>query len=310
MSWSECPEAKIETAESDTLQTAIELVIKPRTRDLGGFEVRRALPSGKRQMVGPFIFFDEMGPSEFAADKGIDVRPHPHIGLATITYLFDGEIMHRDSLGTALAIKPGDVNWMKAGRGIVHSERTPEANRKVDRHPLHGIQAWVALPREQEQADPSFVHYGAADLPQFERHGAAIRLIAGRLFGHESPVAVDWPTLYAEIRMPADCGAINLDADYDERALYIVSGSLRAGQQIFEAGTMAILRPGQTVEVTANETTHAMLLGGRSMDEPRHIWWNFVASDMALIEQAKADWQAERFDAVPGEHERIPLPDK
>lgn len=309
MSWSECPQAKIETAESEALQTAIELVIKPRTRDLGGFEVRRALPSGRRRMVGPFIFFDEMGPSEFARDKGIDVRPHPHIGLATVTYLFDGEIMHRDSLGTALAIKPGDVNWMKAGRGIVHSERTPEANRKVDHHPLHGIQAWVALPLEQEQADPSFVHYAEAELPQFEQSGASIRLIAGQLFGHASPVEVDWPTLYAELRMPSGC-AITLDADYDERALYVVSGKLTVGQQTFEAGTMVILRSDQMVSVEANETTHAMLLGGQTMDGPRHIWWNFVASDMALIEQAKADWQAERFDAVPGEHERIPLPDK
>ena len=309
MSWSQCPEAKTEALDSPESDTAIELVLRPRTRDLGGFEVRRALPSGKRQMVGPFIFFDEMGPSEFERGKGIDVRPHPHIGLATVTYLFDGEIMHRDSLGTELAIQPGDVNWMKAGRGITHSERTPEASRDADHHPLHGIQAWVALPLDEERAEPSFVHYEADMLPEIELDGISIRLIAGRLFGQESPVAVDWPTLYAELHMLTDT-SLSIDDRYDERALYIVSGEVRIEHELFEAGSMVILRAGAPIDMQATKSSHVMLLGGNTMDGPRLIWWNFVASDQALIEQAKVDWEQDRFDAVPGEHERIPLPEK
>ena len=191
MSWSECPEAKIQASDEAQSNSAIELILTPHKKDLGGFEVRRALPSSKRQMIGPFIFFDEMGPAEFARGKGIDVRPHPHIGLATITYLFNGAIMHRDSLGTELAIEPGDVNWMKAGRGIVHSERTPEAYREQEGHPLHGIQAWLALPKDQERAEPAFVHYPESTLPEIELDGVSIRLITGQLFGQQSPVAVD-----------------------------------------------------------------------------------------------------------------------
>ena len=308
MSWSDCPEAKTRAGDEQQTKSAVELVLTPQTKDLGGFEVRRALPSSKRQMVGPFIFFDEMGPAEFERGKGIDVRPHPHIGLATITYLFDGAIMHRDSLGTELAIEPGDVNWMKAGRGIVHSERTPEANRGEDGHPLHGIQAWLALPKDQEQAEPAFVHYPESELPEIDTDGVSIRLIAGSLFGQESPVKVDWPTLYAEIHMLNEA-SISVDVDYDERALYIVSGEVNIGDQTVQAGSMVIFTAGAVVNIQAGKTSHLMLLGGKTMDGPRHIWWNFVASDMELIEQAKDDWQHERFDAVPGETERIPLPE-
>lgn len=308
MSWNECPEAKTESAESQAQRTAVELVIRPRTRDLGGFEVRRALPSGKRPMVGPFIFFDQMGPSTFESGRGIDVRPHPHIGLATVTYLFEGEIMHRDSLGTELVIRPGDVNWMKAGRGIVHSERTP-AGMRAGGHRLSGIQAWVALPLTEEQAEPDFIHYPKSSLPNFEHEGASICLIAGSLFGRQSPVAVDWPTIYADIRLAADA-VLPVDTEYEERAVYIVDGELGLEGTTHAAGSMLILKPGADAKITAQGECHLMLLGGRKMDGPRHIWWNFVASDMTLMEQAKADWQADRFDAVPGEHERIPLPEK
>jgi len=303
-----CPAADASAPDAHELQSDVELVLRPRSRDLGGFEVRRALPAGQRQMVGPFIFFDEMGPSEFSRGNGIDVRPHPHIGLATITYLFNGEILHRDSLGTEMVIKPGDVNWMKAGRGIVHSERTPQVTREADHHPLHGIQAWVALPLDQERAEPSFIHYPKAALPEIELESVSIRLIAGHFFGHTSPVSVDWPTLYAEIQLQADA-EILVDDEYDERALYIVSGKLQIGDDRFEAGSMVILRAGMPVNLQSVNPTHMMLLGGKAIDGPRHIWWNFVASDQRLLEQAKADWTADRFDPVPNECERIALPE-
>ncbi|MEM1080423.1 MAG: pirin family protein, partial [Pseudomonadota bacterium] len=283
--------------------------LTPGIKDLGdGFRVRRALPSGKRRMVGPFIFFDQMGPSVFSGEQGIDVRPHPHIGLATITFLFKGGVMHRDSLGTEMVIRPGDVNWMKAGRGIVHSERTPAEMRSKDSHELSGIQAWVALPKSEEQAEPAFVHYPQASLPRFEHGGAHIALIAGQLFGHQSPVAVDWPTIYAEIRVP-QAVELHVSSDYHERALYVVSGEIQLDQRSFSAGSMVILTPGKPIDVQFSDASHAMLLGGKTMDGERLIWWNFVASNQALMDQAKADWQADRFDPVPNEDERIPLPE-
>ena len=305
MSRFECPEANVERPSAEC---AVELQLKPQTKDLGGFQVRRALPSAQRQTVGPFIFFDQMGPSGFQYGEGIDVRPHPHIGLATITYLFEGAIMHRDSLGTELVIRPGDVNWMKAGRGIVHSERTPEELRGRTGHRLHGIQAWVALPTSQERAEPAFTHYPEADLPRFEHDGVRISLIAGQWLNRESPVLVDSPTLYAEVRSDRQTELIIPD-EYAERALYIVEGEVVIADERYDAGSMVVLRPGATVSIGIQANTHFMLLGGDPVDGQREIWWNFVASKPELMDQARADWKAGRFEPVPNETEHIPLPE-
>jgi hypothetical protein len=286
---------------------ALETVIVPRARDLGGFEVRRALPAAQRQMVGPFVFWDQMGAASFDPGQGIDVRPHPHIGLATVTYLFDGQIMHRDSLGSALPIRPGALNLMTAGRGIVHSERTP-ADARARGHRLFGIQAWVALPKADEECAPAFVHYSADDLPVIEDGGARLRLIAGEALGARSPVALPMATLYAEAQL-ADGAAVPLDARYEERGVYVAEGTVECGGQAFEAGQMLLFRPGDAITLCGRGATRLMLLGGDPMDGPRHIWWNFVSSSNERIEQARADWKAGRFPAVPGEHEFIPLPE-
>ena len=286
---------------------AIELTIEPRERDLGGFSVRRVLPSAKRRMVGPFIFFDQMGPMAFAAGQGIDVRPHPHIGLATVTYLFEGEIMHRDSLGRVQAIRPGAVNWMTAGSGIVHSERT-DPERRRSGAALHGIQSWVALPLEAEETAPAFHHHPADTLPVIARDGVTMRLIAGSAFGAVSPVAVFSPMFYVD----ADFGAgalLVLDDEHEERAIYVVDGSLGVAGQIVPAGTMAVLAPGTEITIQAARPARAMLLGGALFGETRHIWWNFVSSSPERIERAKADWKERRFAEIPGESEFIPLPE-
>ena len=286
---------------------AIEHVIVPRSRDLGGFEVRRALPSAQRQMVGPFIFFDQMGPAEFLLTNGIDVRPHPHIGLATVTYLFEGEIFHRDSLGSALAIRPGDVNLMTAGRGIVHSEReTSEAKARPRR--MFGIQAWAALPKAHEEDAPAFVHHAMAELPRIEGEGKRVRVIMGELYGARSPAEFPHPSFYAEAVL-APGAVLPLDADYDERAVYIASGEIDIAGQTFEAGRLLTFRPGDRISILANSNARLMLLGGEPMDGPRHIWWNFVSSSADRIAAAKADWSQGRFDVVPGDaDEFIPLP--
>ncbi|HRD78133.1 MAG TPA: pirin family protein [Hyphomicrobiaceae bacterium] len=286
---------------------AIEQVIVPRARDLGGFEVRRALPAATRQMVGPFIFFDQMGPAEFLLTNGIDVRPHPHIGLATVTYLFEGEIFHRDSLGSALAIRPGELNLMTAGRGIVHSEReTSEARTKPRR--LFGIQAWAALPKSHEERAPAFVHLGVGDLPRIEGGGARVRLIMGSLYGETSQAEFPHPSFYAEAVL-APGAVLPLDPDYDERAIYIASGVIDIAGQSFEAGRLLTFRPGDRISVLATTNARLMLLGGEPMDGPRHIWWNFVSSSKDRIAAAKADWSGRRFAIVPGDEvERIPLP--
>jgi hypothetical protein len=286
---------------------AIEHVIVPRARDLGGFEVRRALPALQKQMVGPFIFFDQMGPAEFLLTNGIDVRPHPHIGLATVTYLFEGEIFHRDSLGTALPIRPGALNLMSAGRGIVHSEReTTEAKAKPRR--MFGIQAWAALPKSHEEMAPSFVHHSVDDLPRIEGEGKRIRLIMGEAYGQRSPAAFPHPTFYAEAVL-APGAVLPLDPDYDERAIYIASGTIDIAGQTFEAGRLLTFKPGDRISILATSNARLMLLGGEPMDGPRHIWWNFVSSSKDRIAAAKADWQAKRFALVPGDEvERIPLP--
>lgn len=286
---------------------AIEHVIVPRARDLGGFEVRRALPAAARQMVGPFIFFDQMGPAEFLLTGGIDVRPHPHIGLATVTYLFEGEIFHRDSLGTALAIKPGELNLMTAGRGIVHSERETSAAKAKTRR-MFGIQAWAALPRENEEDAPRFEHFTMTDLPRIEGEGKRVRLIIGEAFGARSPAEFPHPCLYAEAVL-APGAVLPLDPDYDERAVYITSGEIDIAGQRFEAGRLLVFRPGDRISILALSNARLMLLGGEPMDGPRHIWWNFVSSSKDRIDAAKADWKAGNYPLVPGdESEFIPLP--
>ena len=287
---------------------AIEQVIVPRARDLRGFSVRRALPAAGRQMVGPFIFFDQMGPAEFLIGTGVDVRPHPHIGLATVTYLFDGEIMHRDSLGSAVAIKPGELNLMSAGSGIVHSERTSAEQRALGPR-LFGIQAWAALPKSHEEGVPGFLHYDTGQLPRISGEGKTVRVVMGDLYGQSSPAAFPHPSFYAEAVL-APGAVLPLDADYDERAIYVVSGEIDIAGETFAAGRLLVFRPGDRISVLAASQTRIILLGGEPMDGPRHIWWNFVSSSKDRIDAAKADWKAKRFTAVPGDaDEFIPLPD-
>lgn len=287
---------------------AVEQVIVPRARDLGGFSVRRALPSAQRQMVGPFIFFDQMGPAQFIAGKGIDVRPHPHIGLATVTYLFDGEITHRDSLGSALSIRPGEVNLMTAGRGIVHSERTGPEARTAGQN-LFGIQSWMALPKSHEETAPSFVHLEASQLPRLEGDGKRVRVIMGSLYGERSPAEFPHEAFYAEAVL-APGAVLPLDPDYDERAVYIASGRIDIAGQSFDAGQLLVFKPGDRISILAESNARIMLLGGEPMDGPRHIWWNFVSSSEDRISAAKSDWRQGRFDIVPGDdREFIPLPE-
>jgi len=287
---------------------AIEKVIVPRSHDLGGFQVRRALPAIGQRMVGPFIFFDQMGPAEFHLGEGLDVRPHPHIGLSTVTYLFDGEIMHRDSLGTALAIKPGAVNLMTAGRGIVHSERTGMEARATGPK-LYGIQAWLALPKTHEEVAPEFKHHGAQDLPRIVEGGKRISLIMGSAYGQTSPVKFPWDALYAEAVLSPG-SILPLDPDYDERAIYIVSGKIDIAGEEFGAGQLLVFKPGDRISILAIDQARVMIVGGEPMDGPRNIWWNFVSSSKERIEQAKHEWKTGRFDTVPGdESEFIPLPE-
>lgn len=305
MSWQPCDDPKYGDARSSD---AIEQVIVPRVRDLGGFEVRRALPAASKQMVGPFIFFDQMGPAEFLIGEGIDVRPHPHIGLATVTYLFDGGIMHRDSLGTELEIKPGALNLMTAGSGIVHSERTSRAARTTDSR-LFGIQAWAALPKSHEESAPSFTHYDAGVLPRITGEGKTVRLIMGALYGQSSPAEFPHDCFYAEAVL-APGAVLPLDTDYDERAVFIVSGEIDVGGQSFGPGRLLVFRPGDRISILATSNARLMLVGGEPMDGPRHVWWNFVSSSKDRIDAAKADWKAGRFAPVPADDkEFIPLPD-
>ncbi|MDJ0983195.1 MAG: pirin family protein [Kiloniellales bacterium] len=287
-------------------ETIIRL-IEPRSRDLGGFEVRRILPIAKQRMVGPFVFYDHLGPAVFQAGKGIDVRPHPHIGLATVTYLFEGELMHRDSLGFAQQIRPGDVNWMTAGRGIVHSERSSPDARDRDLT-LHAIQSWVALPQSHEETEPSFHHHGAETLPSLEIDGVQLRLIAGSAYGETSPVKVFSPTFYLAAEMPAG-SRLTLPSEHEERAVHVADGVVSVQGQTLSVGQMAVFVAGAEITVQAEAESLVMLLGGAAMDGERHIWWNFVSSSKDRIEQAKADWKEGRFDAVPGESEFIPLPE-
>ena len=286
----------------------LETVIVPRARDIGGFEVRRALPSARRQMVGPFIFFDQMGPAEFLLGQGLDVRPHPHIGLATVTYLFDGALLHRDSLGTLQAITPGDVNWMTAGSGIAHSERTaPEV--RASGGPLFGIQAWVALPAAAEETAPGFAHHARDALPVVAGEGKEVRVIAGALYGARSPVPTFSAMFYADASLAAGT-KLPLPVEQEERAVYVVAGAVEVAGDRFAAGQLLVFRPGDAITLLAAEPARLLLLGGEPMEGPRHIWWNFVSSRQDRIEAAKADWRAGRFVPVPGESEFIPLPDR
>lgn len=284
---------------------AIELVITPRERDLGGFSVRRLLPTARRQMVGPWIFFDHMGPAEFAAGEGIDVRPHPHVNLATVTYLFEGEILHRDSLGSLQVIRPGDINLMVAGRGIVHSERErPECKATVRR--LHGLQLWLALPESHEEVEPAFHHYPSADIPALEVDNVKLRVMIGSAYGATSPVATFAQTLYLEAHLRA--GQTLRLPDAEERAVYVASGALKAMDTEIPVHSMAVLSSAPGVSITALGDSRIALIGGEKMSQ-RYIDWNFVSSRRERIEQAKADWRARRFPSVPGdEDEFIPLP--
>jgi len=289
-----------------TESNAIAIVIEAPLRDVDGMSVRRALPSARRRLVGPFIFFDHLGPATLPEGKGLDVRPHPHIGLATLTFIFEGEFIHRDSLGFVQAIRPGEVNWMIAGRGIVHSERSSEAARRGPIH-LHCIQCWIALPTEHEEAAPSFAHHPTSSIPRLEIGGAQLDVIAGTAYGVRSPVNVLSKTLYVHAALDADA-ELHVDDEHEERALYVVEGAIRMDRQDLGAGTLVVLRQGAAVSVRALGQTRLMLLGGEKLPGERHIFWNFVSSDRARIEQAKDDWNNDRFGLVPGEVERIPLP--
>jgi redox-sensitive bicupin YhaK (pirin superfamily) len=306
MSWHDCAEADCRFTAADI--DPIETVVVPRAHDVGGFEVRRALPSREKRLVGPFVFFDQMGPGEFLLGRGLDVRPHPHIGLATVTYLFRGEILHRDSLGTALPIRPGAVNWMTAGRGIAHSERTPPALR-AGTSELFGIQAWVALPKAHEETPPAFAHHPEEAMPLIEADGVRARVIAGELWGARSPVPTLGDMIYADVAMTAGA-RLPIDADHAERAVYVAQGAVEVAGDVHPAGELLVLRAGDALTMTAPRDARLMLLGGEPMDGPRYVWWNFVSSSRDRIEQAKADWRAGRFEAVPGEVEFTPLPDR
>jgi redox-sensitive bicupin YhaK (pirin superfamily) len=284
------------------------IAIDGKQRDLGdGFVVRRMLPHLKARHVGPFVFFDQMGPAAFGEDKGMDVRPHPHIGLATVTWLFAGAIRHRDSLGSAVDIHPGDVNWMTAGRGIAHSERTPPDERHSGQN-LHGIQVWVALPRSHERIDPEFHHHAADQLPKVDRNGAKLVVIAGDAFGATSPVRVFAPMFFVEARLEPGA-TLTVPEHHAEWGAYVVEGAVRFGDLELGALDMGVAHEGEPPVLEARERSLVMLFGGAPLDGERHLWWNFVASSKELIEAAKLDWTEGRFPVVPGdEYERIPLP--
>lgn len=308
MSWNpthnpECPNGGLDS---------IETLIIPRARDLGGFEVRRALPSPQRQMVGPFIFFDQMGPAEFITDGGIDVRPHPHIGLGTVTYLYQGEFEHRDSLGTHQMIYPGEVNWMVAGKGVTHSERTSEETRAT-RHNLFGIQTWIALPEDKEDMAPDFEHHKEGVLPLITDKGMQARLILGDAYGESSPVTMQSETFYLDVLLEAGAH-YPLPDNHEDRGLYVTQGSIEIAGETFQAGQMMVFRPGDAISVRAGaQGARLMALGGATLNEKRYIWWNFVSSSKDKIEAAKeawkqADWEHGQFRLPPGDDaEFIPI---
>jgi redox-sensitive bicupin YhaK (pirin superfamily) len=297
--------------QPDTTESALEMIIETRARALvEGFKVRRALPSRGRRMVGPFIFLDQMGPEVLRAGKGLDVAPHPHIGLATVTYLFKGELLHRDSLGVIQPIRPGEVNWMTAGRGIAHSERTPQEMRRASSE-LFGIQSWVAFPTRYEETEPAFAHHGADKLPIIEGEGKHVRIICGSLYGSRSPVQTFSDMFYADITLE-EGARLPVPVEHEERAAYVVEGStaLIPAGGTFNAGQLIIFKPGEDIILSAGASSaRLMLLGGEPLDGKRHIWWNFVSSSRERIEQAKEDWREGRFSPIPEETEFIPLPE-
>ena len=286
---------------------SIELVIKARPGDIGGFTVARVLPFAKRRMVGPFIFFDHMGPSTFLPGNGIDVKPHPHIGLATVTYLYEGALTHRDSLGHVQDIHPGDVNWMIAGEGIVHSERTPVTLRK-NKFQMHGIQTWVALPQKDEDSLPSFNHYPFSTLPRWVKGGINFRLIAGEAFGHISPVETFSKMFYIDIFSEQENELYIKDELFGERALYIAEGHITISGEEFRSRNLIVFKNGHEIKVALQKNTRCLLLGGESFKEKRFIWWNFVSSTENKIEKAKIKWKKQNFPIVPDENEFVPLP--
>jgi redox-sensitive bicupin YhaK (pirin superfamily) len=289
-------------------KSQIATVVIGQEKELGGFFVRRLLPSAQQRMVGPFIFYDHMGPSTFAPGQGIDVRPHPHIGLATVTYLFEGEILHRDSLGNTQPIRPGEVNWMTAGRGIVHSERTGAQTRAAG-HKLHGIQLWVALPVEAEETEPVFFHHPVEDLPVIVQNDVELRLIAGSAFGRQAPVKTYSDMFYLDAELAAG-QSVRLPDEHEERALYIAAGAMEIDGQTHKAGSLIVFHSGGEATATAAAASRILMLGGAPFGEGRHIWWNFVSSSRERIEQAKQDWRERRFAPVPGDdREFIPLPE-
>ena len=281
-------------------------IIEPEAKDLGGFQARRVLPSDTRMMVGPFIFFDHLGPAVFPPGKGLDVRPHPHINLATLTYLFEGVILHRDSLGNVQEIHPGAVNWMTAGRGITHSERSPDWARPI-KSALHGIQTWIALPDAHEETDPWFHHYATVEMPSWEMGGASIKLIAGQLGDLSSPVKTFSPLLYLDVQLTENA-EFTLPALYSEQAVYAVTPGIALNQEPLTVYTMALLKSGDTVTISSEQSARCMIIGGEPLG-PRQKWWNFVSSRPERIEQAKQDWRDGKFPEVPGETEFIPLPE-
>jgi redox-sensitive bicupin YhaK (pirin superfamily) len=290
------------------LEPAIEITVLPRLRDLGeGFEIRRVLPASGKRMVGPFVFFDHFGPTILRAGRGLDVRPHPHIGLATVTYLYEGQVLHRDSLGSVQLIRPGEVNWMTAGRGIAHSERTPPEMRVSD-STIFGVQLWVGLPKPSEEAAPSFEHRDAQSLPLLEGEGLRLRVIAGSFGRARAPVATLSATLCVDAELAAG-SRLALPPEHEERAAYITAGEIEAGGERFTPGRLLVFAPGRQIELHAPAASRLLLLGGETMDAPRHLWWNFVSSSRERIEQAKEDWKSGRFGAVIGETEFIPLPE-
>ncbi|MBX3663293.1 MAG: pirin family protein [Burkholderiales bacterium] len=283
-------------------------IVKPQVKDVDGLPVRRLLPSAGRKMIGPFIFFDHMGPAQFSPGQGLDVRPHPHIGLATVTYLFDGAIMHRDSLGFEQRITPGDVNWMTAGHGIVHSERSPEDERSRARG-LHGIQTWIALPRAHERTEPAFAHHPKKTLPVLQWPEAELRLIAGSGWGERAPVNTFSPMFYGAVTARA-AAQFAIPAEHEERALYVIDGEVRADGNPVAPLTIAVFAPGSAIEIATAGPAQLMVFGGAALDGDRFIHWNFVASSRELIDEARTRWREQRFPRVPGESEFIPLPER
>jgi redox-sensitive bicupin YhaK (pirin superfamily) len=290
------------------METSTLAILKPHVKDLGGFSVKRLLPGYPHKMVGPFIFFDHMGPATFAPGQGVDVRPHPHIGLATVTYLFEGAILHRDSVGSVQPIHPGDVNWMTAGQGIAHSERTPDDLRRSG-SPLHGIQTWVALPKEHEGTSPSFEHHPATTLPTITLPGLTLRILAGTAFGKTSPASTFSELFYVAVEMEAG-SRLAIPTEHEERAVYLVEGEILLDGVSFENRHMGVLPRGREITIEATAAARVMLLGGKPMDGDRFIWWNFVASSREAINEAKQRWREQRFGSIPDETEWIPLPDE